>query len=221
MAELAAIAGQSGSGKSTSIKHLDPKTTFVLNVSGKALPFKGSGKLYNSDNKNYAEPTSILDALERIKGIAKGMPHITEIILDDSNYLQTFNMMGKALETGYTKFSILARDVVTLIQESKKLRSDLIIYYVSHIDAVEDGEDIVNYKLKTIGKMLDNQVVLEGLFTVILYANVECKGDDCKYQYLTNRYGKYLAKSPSGMFPDLKIDNNLATVSKLIREYYN
>jgi hypothetical protein len=69
--------------------------------------------------------------------------------------------------------------------------------------------------------MLDNQVVMEGLFTVILYTNVECKGDDCKYQFITNRYGKLLAKSPSGMFKDLKIDNNLKIVSDTIREYYN
>ena len=221
MAELIAIAGESGSGKSTSIKHLDSKETYLINVSGKSLPFKGSAKLYNVDNKNYYEPTGILDTLAKLKVVSEKATHIKQVIIDDSNYLQTFNMMGKAMETGYTKFTVLAKDIVTLIQEAKKLRSDLIIYYVSHIDAVEDGEDVVNYKLKTIGKMLDNQVVMEGLFTVILYATVECKGDDCKYLFLTNRYGKYLAKSPDGMFKDLKIENNLQLVSDAIREYYN
>lgn len=221
MAEFVAIAGPSGSGKSTAIQHLDPKETYLINVSGKRLPFKGSSKLYNTDNKNYYEPLSIEDTLNKIKVVAEKAPHIKEIVIDDSNYLQTFNMMTKAMETGYTKFTVLARDIVKLIQEGKKLRDDLIIYYVSHTDAVEDGEDIVSHKLKTIGKMLDNQVVMEGLFTVVLYTNVECKGDDCKYQFLTNRYGKYPAKSPSGMFKDLKIDNNLKIVSEAIREYYN
>jgi ABC-type phosphate/phosphonate transport system ATPase subunit len=168
MAELVAIAGPSGSGKSTSIKDLDSKETYLINISGKSLPFKGSQKLYNVENKNYYEPTGIIDTLNKLKVVSEKAPHIKQVIIDDSNYLQTFNMMGKALETGYTKFTVLARDIVNLIQEAKKLRSDLIIYYVSHTESVEDGEDIVAYKLKTIGKMLDNQVVLEGLFTIIL-----------------------------------------------------
>jgi cytidylate kinase len=221
MAELVAIAGPSGSGKSTSIKDLDSKETYLINISGKSLPFKGSQKLYNVENKNYYEPTGIIDTLNKLKVVSEKAPHIKQVIIDDSNYLQTFNMMGKALETGYTKFTVLARDIVNLIQEAKKLRSDLIIYYVSHTESVEDGEDIVAYKLKTIGKMLDNQVVLEGLFTIILYTHIECKGDDCSYYFVTNKYGKYLSKSPFGMFTDLKIPNNLQIVSDTIREYYN
>lgn len=221
MAEVAAIAGPSGSGKSTSIKDLDPKETYLINTSGKSLPFKGSQKLYNVDNKNYYEPTGINDTLSKLKTVSEKAPHIKQIIIDDSNYLQTFNMMGKALEIGYTKFTLLARDIVNLIQEAKKLRPDLIIYYISHTESVEDGDDIVSYKLKTIGKMLDNQVVLEGLFTIILYTHIECKGDDCTYSFVTNKYSKYLSKSPFGMFTDLKIPNNLQIVSDTIREYYN
>ena len=221
MSEFVAIAGVSGSGKSTSIRHLDPKETYLINVSGKNLPFKGSSKIYNVENKNYYEPTGLEDTLNKLKTVSDKAPHVKQIIIDDSNYLQTFTMINKALETGYTKFSVLGRDVVKLIQEGKKLRSDLIIYYVSHIEAVLDGEDIVEYKLKTYGKLLDNQVVMEGLFTVILYSYVECKGEECKYYFLTNKYGKYAAKSPFGMFDQLKIENNLQLVTDTIREYYN
>jgi len=221
MAEVAAIAGPSGSGKSTSIKDLNPEETYLINTSGKSLPFKGSSKLYNTDNKNYYEPTGILDVLAKMKTVSEKAPHIKQIVIDDSNYLQTFNMMAKAMETGYTKFTLLARDIVTLVQDAKKLRDDLIIYYISHTEAVEDGDDIVSYKLKTIVKMLDNQVVMEGLFTIVLYTHIECKGDDCKYYFVTNKYGKYLSKSPYGMFNELKIPNNLQVVSDTIREYYN
>ncbi len=107
-----------------------------------------------------------------------------------------------------------------LIQGSKRLRDDIIIFYISHTDEVEDGGELVNHKLKTAGKMLDNQIVLEGLFTTVLYTNVETKGDKVEFGFVTNRYRKYPAKSPQGMFSDLKIDNNLQLVADKVREYY-
>ena len=121
-------------------------------------------------------------------------------------FRSAFGLINKALETGYTKFTVTAKDMVTLIQEAKKLRDDLIIYYFTHSEAVDDGGDIVSYKMKTAGKMLDNQVVMEGLFTVVLYTHVDCKADKCTYHFVTNRMGKLPAKSPSGMFDDLKIE---------------
>lgn len=219
--KLIAIVGESGSGKSTSIQYLDPKETYVINVAGKELPFRGSSKLYNAENKNYFEPTSIADTSAKLEAISKNAPHIKQIIIDDSNYLQTFNMVAKSMETGYSKFTLLAKDIVNLIQKCKSLRDDLIIYYFTHSEAVFDGDDIINYKIKTIGKMLDNQVVMEGLFTTVLYTYIDCKNNDCKYHFITNRYGKLPAKSPNGMFTELKIDNNLQIVSDTIREYYN
>jgi hypothetical protein len=221
MAEVVAIAGESGGGKSTSIKFLDPAETYLINTAGKSLPFKGSAKLYNVESKNYYEPTGIIDTLSKLKTVSEKAPHIKQIVIDDSNYLQTFNMIGKALETGYTKFTLLARDVVTLIQDAKKLRDDLIIYYISHTETVMDGDEINGYKLKTLGKMIDNQVVMEGLFTIVLYTNVDCKGDVCTYSFVTNKMGKIPAKSPAEMFENLKIPNNLQLVSDTIRNYYN
>jgi hypothetical protein len=221
MAKLVAVVGESGSGKSTSIKYLDPKETYIINTAGKELPFKGSEKLYNVDNKNYFEPSNPLDVLAKLKVVSDKAPHIKQIVIEDSNYLMAFTLVNKALETGYTKFTMLAKDMVTLIQEAKKLRSDLIIYYFTHSESVEDGDDIISYKIKTAGKMLDNQVVMEGLFTVVLYTFVDCKSDKCTYNFVTNRMGKLPAKSPDGMFENLKIDNNLQVVTETIREYYN
>ena len=132
-----------------------------------------------------------------------------------------FNLVSKATEVGYTKFSVMAQDMVNLIQEAKKLREDLNIFYFSHLEEVEDSGEVVNYKLKTAGKMIDSQIKMEGLFTVVLYALTESKGDKTEYFFATNRYKKYPAKSPIDMFTDLKIDNNLQIVVDKINEYYS
>ena len=160
MAKLVAIVGESGSGKSTSIKHLDSKETYIINTASKELPFKGSQKLYNAENKNYYVPNTASDVLARIKLISEKAPHIKQIVIEDSNYLMSFNLINKALETGFTKFSIMARDIVSLIQDSKKLRDDLIIYYFTHSESINDGEDIISYKIKTSGKAIDSQIII-------------------------------------------------------------
>lgn len=220
MAKIAAIVGESGSGKSSSIMHLDPKTTYIINVAEKELPFRGSQKLYNTENKNYYVPTSSLDVLNKLKVISEKATHVKDVIIEDSNYLMSFNLVSKALEVGFTKFSIMAKDTVQMIREAKGLRDDLNIYYFTHCEEVMDGEDIISYKIKTSGKAIDTQIKMEGLFTVVLYTHIDCKSDECKYYFVTNKMGKIPAKSPMGMFKDLKIDNNLQIVSDTIREYY-
>ena len=129
-------------------------------------------------------------------------------------------LVDKATEIGYSKFSILCQQMVILIQSIKKLRSDLTIVYVSHLDEVEDSSEIVSYKMKTAGKMIDNQIKLEGLFTVVLYSVPETRGEKTEYQFITNRYKKYPAKSPVGMFDEIKIPNNLKIVIDKVNEYY-
>lgn len=221
MSKLTAIVGDTGSGKSTSIQHLDSKTTFIINVAGKELPFKGSNKLYNVENKNYKEIDEPKEILALLRNISEKAPQIKNVIIEDANYTMAFALVRKATEVGYTKFSIMAQDTVNLVQGAKKLREDLNIFYFCHLDEVEDSGEITSYKMKTAGKMIDNQVKLEGLFTVVLYAVPESKGEKTEYNFITNRYKKYPAKSPMGMFSDLKIPNNLKLVSDTINEYYS
>jgi hypothetical protein len=133
-----------------------------------------------------------------------------------------FNMMAKATETGFTKFTLMARDMVDLFREARRLRDDLKVFYFTHPETIEDGGEIIGYKIKTAGKMIDNQIVLEGLLTVCLYTFVEdTKDGSANYNFLTNRYRKFPAKSPDGMFEELKIPNNLQLVVDKINEYYN
>ena len=220
--KLIGIVGATGTGKSTSIKHLNPKETYIINVAKKELPFKGSEKMYNSEAKNYKEVDDANEITRLLKTISEKAPHIKNIIIEDSNYIMGFAIVSKATEVGYTKFSIMARDMVELFRESRKLRDDLKVFYFSHPETIEDGGEIIGYKIKTAGKLIDNQIVLEGLFTVCLYTNVEDNKDgSVTYSLLTNRYRKYPAKSPDGMFADTKIPNNLQTVVDTIDEYYN
>ncbi len=220
--KLVGIIGATGSGKSTSIKHLDHKETYIINVAKKELPFKGSEKMYNLENRNYKEVDEITEITRLLKTISEKADHIKNIIIEDSNYMMAFRMAEKATEVGFTKFTILARDMVDLFREARKLRDDLKIFYFTHPETIEDGGEIVGYKMKTSGKMLDNQITLEGLFTICLYTFVEENKDGSStYGFLTNRYRKYPAKSPDGMFDEIKINNNLQVVVDKINNYYN
>ena len=115
----------------------------------------------------------------------------------------------------------MARDMVDLFREARRLRDDLKVFYFTHPETIEDGGEIIGYKIKTAGKLIDNQIVLEGLFTVCLYTYVdENKDGSATYSLLTNRYKKYPAKSPDGMFPEVKIPNNLQTIVDSVDAYY-
>ena len=219
--KLIGIVGETGTGKSTAIKHLDPKETYIINVASKELPFKGSGKLYNEDNRNYKEIDDPTEITRLLKTISEKAPHIKNIVIEDSNYLMGFRMVEKAMETGFTKFSVMAKDMVDMFRTARSLRDDLCIFYFSHPETIEDAGEIVGYKIKTAGKLIDNQVLLEGLLTVCLYTDVEETKDGVIYSFLTNRYRKKPAKSPDGMFHETKIPNDLQYVKDHVIEYYN
>lgn len=218
--KLIGIIGETGTGKSTAIKHLNPEETYIINVAKKELPFKGSEKLYNTNNKNYKEEDNPIEVSKLLKTISTKATHIKTIIIEDSNYLMGFRMVDKATETGFTKFSVMAKDMVDLFRIARTLRDDLIIFYFSHPETIEDAGEIIGYKIKTAGKLIDNQVLLEGLLTVCLYTHVEETRDGVTYEFLTNRFRKKPAKSPDGMFEELKVPNNLQMVVDKVNEYY-
>jgi hypothetical protein len=220
--KLIGIVGQTGTGKSTSIKHLNPKETYIINVAKKELPFKGAEKLYNAEAKNYKEVDDANEITRLLRTISDKAPHIKNIIIEDSNYIMGFNMLARATEVGFTKFTIMAKDMVELFREARRLRDDIKVFYFTHPETIEDGGEIIGYKIKTAGKLIDNQIVLEGLLTVCLYTFVEeSKDGTATYNFVTNRFKKYPAKSPDGMFAEIKIPNNLQEVVNAIDEYYN
>ena len=219
--KLIGIVGPTGSGKSTSIKHLDPKTTYIINTARKELPFKSADKLYNTENKNYKEVDEITEIHRLLCTISEKALHIKNIIIEDSNYMMAFRMADKASEGGFAKFNIMAKDMIDMLRGARKLRDDLKIFYFTHPDIIEDGGEIVGYKMKTSGKMLDNHFNLEGLFAICLYTHTEESKDGVvTYNFVTNRFRKYPAKSPDGMFDEVRIPNNLQYVVDKINEYY-
>ena len=199
--KLIGIVGATGTGKSTSIKYLNPEETYIINTAKKELPFKGADKLYNVDKKNYKEIDEITEITRLLKTISEKAPHIKTVIIEDSNYMMAFRMADKANEVGFQKFTILAKDMVDLFREARKLRDDLTVFYFTHPETIEDSGEIIGYKMKTSGKMLDNQITLEGLFTICLYTLVEeAKDGTATYNFVTNRYKKFpclLYTSPS------------------------
>ena len=217
MAKNVLIIGGSGSGKSRSIKGLDSKETAIINVNGKDLPFKGwkskyvviskdGGNLFNCKNS----PDDYDDVINVVRHIDKNRPDIKIIVIDDFQYLMVNEFMRRSKEKGYEKFSEIGEHPWKLIWDCQLCRQDLIIYFLAHSEVSESG----NVKIKTIGKMLDEKVCIEGMFTICLGTKVE----DGKYYFETQSTGQTPLKSPEGMLP-LRMENDLNQVTKLIRKY--
>lgn len=194
------ILGESGSGKSCSLRNFDPNEVGIFNVASKPLPFRKKMRMLN-DSK-YQEIMAIL-----VKNQSKCY------VIDDAQYLMAFSLFDRANEVGYKKFTDVAVDFYQLVQTVIKLTSDdTIVYFLQHIERDDTGR----IKAKTAGKMLDNQLTLEGLFSIVLLC--EAKGEE--HYFITQSDGTSTAKSPMGMFESLKIDNDLKMVDDTIRKYY-
>lgn len=195
------ILGESGSGKSCSLRNFKENEAVVLNVAGKPLPFRNKNNLKVIKNAGYSDIAKALQS-EPVK----------TFVIDDSQYLLAFEMFDKAKETGYTKFTDIAvrfRNMIDYI--IKGTSDDVIVYLLHHTEIMENGK----IKAKTIGKMLDNQLTVEGLFSIVLL----CHSDQSRHCFITQTDGFSTAKSPMEMF-DLEIDNDLKMVDETIREYY-
>lgn len=199
MAILCMVYGQSGTGKSTSLRNFAEDEVAVINVSGKPLPFKGMIKTYNTDNYQKIEAA--------IKQTGRKV-----IVIDDSTYLMVNEFMRNAKQGGYQKYTDIAFNFNSLIDVAVGLPDDVVVYFIGHSDQMDDGRE----HFKTIGKMLDNYVTLEGKFTVVLKTVVQ----DGKYMFSTKNNGQDTVKSPIGLFDDSLIDNDLKAVDTAIREYW-
>lgn len=200
MAIAVLVMGASGTGKSASLRNFEPDEIGVINVAGKPLPFRSEIKSFKSDR--YEEIETILKKAK-----------VKSLVIDDSQYLMANEFMRRASENGFQKFTDIGRNFWALVDMiNHDLPEDVIVYFMQHTELDANG----NEKAKTIGKLLDEKITLEGLFSIVLKTAVV----DGSYMFTTKNNGADTVKTPMGMFEQDLIENDLKAVDDAIREYY-
>jgi len=226
MANNCIILGRSGTGKSTSIKNLNPKETVIFNVLKKRLPFKGSNALYNIENKNLFIIDEYTQLIQYLDSINTKALHVKNIVIDDMIYIMRKEYFRRAKEAGYTKYTELAQHFQQIISTCENMRDDINIFFILHSEDITSDNSITGYKVSTIGKLLDSQYNPVEVVPMVLYSDI--KYDDkgnATYGFYTHRTMngtiEIPAKSPNEMFTEDFIPNDLALVVKAMNEYYN
>lgn len=194
------ILGESGSGKSSSLRNFEPEDVSIFNVAAKPLPFRKKLPM-----KATADYGTIIQSIQKSQKKA--------FVIDDSQYLLCFESFAKAKETGYGKFTDMALNFYNLVQfVIRNTPPDVLVYFLHHTDTDSNTGKV---RAKTLGKMLDTQLTVEGLFSIVLL----CFTDGKKHIFLTQSDGTTTAKSPMDLF-EPEIDNDLKAVDAAIRDYY-
>lgn len=224
-AETILILGESGQGKSSSLRNLNPTETFIISTTSKPLPWRGWKKNFtkfdtaNPSTGNWYQTSKSSQITKIVKFINAKRPEIKNIIVDDAQYTMSFEYMDRRTETGFQKFADIGGDFTDLLRVADSLRDDVKLIFTSHSENTGDAMN-PHWTLKTVGKLVSEKVTPEGLFTYVFYAMaVPGDGDRMNYKFLTNTDGERVAKTPMGMFEDLYIDNDLAEIIKVIDAY--
>lgn len=203
MAQKLLIMGESGTGKSTSMRNCDPKTIAVVNPVGKPLPFKNHFDTLD----NETDARKICKYMRDQAAAGKKL-----IVVDDFQYILAVPYMNRIKETGWDKYNDFGANYFEIIEVCKDLPDDVVVAYMTHLETLDNGLTTV----KLIGKLLREKITIEGLFTVVLRTGVA----EAKYYFYTQNSGKDTVKSPIGMFPAYAIDNDINYVADKIRNYY-
>ena len=224
MAQSVLVIADSGTGKSTSIRKLDPKETFIINIANKPLPFKGWKGNYKNISKdnpkgNMTSASSAAGIIKAMNHVNDKMPNIKTLVVDDWQYMSSFEYFDRANEKGYDKFTQIAANLAQVAKMPKDMRDDLTIFFLTHSEDSTDVNGHRKVKAKTIGKMIDNTLTLEGLFSIVLFGRVKKDEDGLECGFDTVNNGENTCKSPMGMFEDSFIENDLQLVKDCIAEY--
>lgn len=211
MSTAVLILGKSGTGKSASLRNMPPADTLLIQVVRKPLPFKAKDWAYFDKTKNSDGNIIVTDHWETILKAMRGTRRKV-IVIDDFQYVLANEYMRRTDERGYDKFTDIGRHAWELITAASDLPPDVRVYILAHTDTNDAGET----KMKTIGKMLDEKITPEGLFTIVLRTYVA----DGHYQFTTRNNGSDSVKSPMGLFDADRIPNDLAEIDSAIVDYY-
>ena len=227
MSNLICLAGQSNTGKSTSLRTLDPKSTFIISCTNQQLQIPGFRKKYTKveikDKKlignwyvsnNYAQIGKVLSAISTTR------PEIKVVVLDDINYLLSNETFENALDKGYTKFSVMAKNYYDLLANCQLLRDDLTVVVITHTENYGTDMD-PQYRMWTTGKMLTQQINLDGMFSYIIYSDryIDDTDDEVHYRFKTRTDGNDTCRSVAGCFTEKYIEPDMKAVIDRINEF--
>lgn len=215
MANIICVMGESGAGKTTSMRSLDPATTFYIDCDKKGLSWKGWRNQYNAENKNYYKTDDQHSVLTLLKSIDKKpeTKHIKTIIIDTINGIMVADEMRRSKEKGYDKWLDLACAIYDIVDYALTMRDDVTVIFVAHTQTDHDESGYMFTRIKTSGKKLD-KITLESKFPVVLHAKVI----DGKHVFGT-KADNSTAKTPLGAFDTNYIDNDIAEVLKVLAEF--
>lgn len=218
MSNLSLIVGESGTGKSTSIRTLDPKETFIINVANKALPFRGYKTFYKSINAdcsegNFYSSDNYQRIIKLVNVISNNRPEIKTIVIDDFQFIMANEFFRSADKKGYDKFTDIGQHAWMILNTLKDLREDIDVFVLTHAAADDSGK----MNIKTIGKLLSEKYSPEAAATMMLQTEIE----NGNYYFITQGDARHIAKSPMDMFDSREIPNDLAFVKQKMHSYWN
>lgn len=211
MSVVTMVLGESGTGKSTSLRNMQPADTLLIQAVKKPLPFKSSDwKRFDKDTCKAGNIFQTDNASQIITLMQKTKRKV--IVLDDFQYVMANEFMRRTNEKGFDKFTEIGKNAWDIINAAAALPEDVRVYILSHIETSDSGHT----KIKTIGRMLDEKIALEGMVTIVLRTMLR----DGQYLFATRNNGSDTTKTPMGLFDSESIDNDLRAVDQAIQAYY-
>lgn len=224
MARTIGVLGPSGTGKSSSMRNLNHQRTLLINIAGKEVPIPNAVEKYkkkdqvSEDEAHNRVDTHKPKVIENVLAAADKSGNFDNVVIDDIQYLMSFEFMQRIKEKGWDKFQDIALHFYNVIQKTRQLRDDMNVFFMGHIAEKDDGLK----GLKTVGKATDQYLAPEGLFTMIFQTEVFMEEEDLseRFKFMTQSDGERVCRTPMGMFDSMFIPNDLQLVVERMEEYY-